>query len=318
MEFLNNVLEKYDMKAAQTELLRHNENRTYKVSYDGQEYVLRIHKPVDTMNVTFLRGDMAQKELTQGEMLLLECLAQAGMPGTQIPVRNRDGEYVTDIDGTYATLISWVPGECVAKAEFTPEKASQLGEMLAVMHNSLKDCRTLTRYAYDEGLIEKMQNRLVEIKKKDAFICEQSETIDALLKRLHKFLQSEKKHMLMVHNDLGESNFIYNNNRFVPIDFSLSGLCVREMDLASLYCHFEQKGLRQAIYEAYNANAYIKVDREKIDLCMGFQLLIFLFSQYENICGAPWFKDMVEYWCEAIFESILAGREVQDRIGLYS
>ncbi len=318
MDFLNSVLEKYDMKAAQAELLRHNENVTYKVSYGGQEYVLRIHKPVDTMNMTLLRGDMLQKELIEAEMLLLERLAQAGMPGTQIPVRNRDGEYVTNIDGTYATLISWVPGECVAKAEFTPEKAMQLGEMLAMIHNSLQDCKTLKRYAYDEGMIEKMQKQLVEIKKKDAFIGEQSETIGALLNLLHKSLQSEKDHMLIVHNDLGESNFIYNNDKFVPIDFSMSGLCVREMDLASLYCHFEQKELRQAIYEAYNANVHIKAERKKIDLCIGFQLLIFLFSQYENICGAPWFKDMVGYWCEAIFESILAGREVQDQIGLYS
>lgn len=329
MECVNKILEQYDIEAERVELLRHNENKTYRVYARGGDYVLRIHQPVDTMNLSLLRAEKSQQELIEGEMLLLAQLAVNDGLGTQLPIRNKAGSYVTRVENIYgniyATMISWVAGACISKADFSPERAMQLGKMLAAVHNCLDSYsyNTEKRYCYDAALVERLQERLHTFCGGAALPTRQYDIMEELLQRLHSFLQEEErnKNMRIVHNDLGESNFIYNENGFIPIDFSMSGLCVREMDLASLFCHFENKELREGILQGYMAgigHTGKKIEKSKIYLCIGFQLMIFLLSQYENICQAPWFSDMLGYWCEEVFQPIINGEAVEAEIGLYS
>ncbi len=74
MEFVQDFLKKYDITVQRIELLRHNENMTYKVEALEGEYVLRIHKSVDTMNLSLMSGNMKAEALINGEMELLEYL----------------------------------------------------------------------------------------------------------------------------------------------------------------------------------------------------------------------------------------------------
>jgi len=318
MEKAREVLKRYGIEADTLELLRHNENMTYRVSAAGKEYVLRIHQSVATMNLSLIRGESTAEELIEGEMCLLAYLAKEKELGTQIPVQNKNGSYVTKVDDACATLLTWAEGVPLEKGAITVKEAEQIGEAVGKLHNHLNSYKTSKRYAYDEKMAKRMLQTLGDAEEEKAFSKEQADIIRETVTELQNFLQEEKDDMISVHNDLGESNLLYQGDRFVPIDFSMSGICVREMDLASLYCHFEAKELREAILKGYRKHAQIDVDEKKIDKCIGLQLLIFLLSQYKHIYQAPWFGDMVNYWCYEIFQTIQKGEPLEGQIGLFS
>ena len=65
---IHEALNCYDFKNPDVELLRHNENMTYKVTDVEKSYVLRIHKPSEGFNLELLRSDVDKTDLVIGEM----------------------------------------------------------------------------------------------------------------------------------------------------------------------------------------------------------------------------------------------------------
>ncbi|MBQ9141452.1 MAG: phosphotransferase [Lachnospiraceae bacterium] len=318
MELVQNFWEKYDITVQKIELLRHNENMTYRVTAVEGEYVLRIHKPVDTMNLSLLSGSMKAEELISGEMNLLEYLDKQSELGTQAPVKNKAGSLVTKVGEYQGTLIRWISGECLVKELVTVACAEQIGRMLAKIHNALDRYKGLSRYSYRQDLVERMISFYHDTLKHSTIEAEQLEIIGQMLEKIKAMLDENNDDMIVVHNDLGESNLLVSEENIVPIDFSLSGICVREMDLASLYCHFESSKIREAILTGYQGVALHKVCEQRIDICIGYQVLIFIFSQFQAIQSQGWFKEALGYWCEEILGKILQGQKIQSEIGLYS
>ncbi|MCL2416249.1 MAG: hypothetical protein FWD01_05475, partial [Defluviitaleaceae bacterium] len=73
MEVINRALELYSFANPNVELIRHNENMTYKIIDDMGSYVLRIHQPVDGFNLDLLLADMNKTTLIADEMAILQC-----------------------------------------------------------------------------------------------------------------------------------------------------------------------------------------------------------------------------------------------------
>lgn len=318
MELVQDFLEKYDITVQEVKLLRHNENMTYKVTAEEGEYVLRIHQSIDTMNLSLLSGSVKTEALISGEMSLLEYLDKQSELGTQAPVKNKEGSLVTKVGEYHATLIRWISGDCLVREQVTEVCAEQIGRMLAGMHNAMDRYEGPSRYSYRQDLVERMISFYHDTLRHSTIEAEQLEIIDQMLEKIKAMLFENNDEMIVVHNDLGESNLLVSGENIVPIDFSLSGICVREMDLASLYCHFEDAGIRRAILTGYQGVSLHKVCEKRIDICIGYQLLIFIFSQFQNIQGQGWFKEALGYWCEEIFGTILQGERMQSEIGLYS
>lgn len=323
MELTEEFLNQYDLTIQKVELLRHNENMTYRVTAMEGEYVLRIHRTVEAMNLSLLQGNMCATDLVNGEMKLLEFLHEQDVLGTQTPIKNKAGCYVTKAGEYEATLLSWVEGECLQKTQMDVIVGRKIGQMLANLHNSLADyqdsAETVGRYSYGTDLVE----RLAEFcratwKQSDIVNSTQQEIICEMLDKIREMLVDSNSDMILVHNDLGESNLLVSRNGIVPIDFSMSGYCIREMDLASLYLHFESVELREAILKGYQEVVADSISAEKIDICIGYQLLIFICSQFQVIQSQGWFAEALEYWCEEIFYKILQGERIQGEIGLYS
>ncbi len=318
MELVQDFLKMYDITVQKIELLRHNENMTYRVMALEGEYVLRIHKPVDTMSLSLLSGNIKAETLINGEMELLGYLNKQSELGTQAPIKNRDGNFVTMVGEYYGTLIRWVSGECLVKEQVTVTCAEKIGRMLAKMHNTLDGHRSMNRYSYGQDLVERMIGFYKDTLKHSVIGAKQLEIIGKMLEKIKEMLDEDYDDMIVVHNDLGESNLLVSRENIVPIDFSLSGICVREMDLASLYCHFEDAGIRHAILTGYRDMSEYNISEEKIDVCICYQLLFFIFSQFQVIQRQGWFKEALGYWCEEIFCRILQGERIQSEIGLYS
>lgn len=317
MELVQNFLEKYGITVQKIELLRHNENMTYRITAVEGEYVLRIHKSIDTMNLSLLSGCMKAEALINGEMELLEYLNKQSELGTQAPIKNRGGSFVTMVGEYYGTLIRWISGECLEKEQINQKLAEKIGCMLADMHNALDSYESADRYSYGQELVERMLSFYNDTLTHSTIGAEQLEIIGQTLEKIKTMLDENNDDMIVVHNDLGESNLLVSEENIVPIDFSLSGICVREMDLASLYCHFEDAGIRVAILAGYRQASLHKVCEKRIEICIGYQLLIFIFSQFQAIQSQGWFKEALGYWCEEILGRILQGERIQSEIGLY-
>ncbi len=311
------ILKGYDIEVRELKLLRHNENMTYHVVATEGEYVLRIHKSVETMNLSMLLGEAKPVELIEEEMNVLDVLYKNSM-GTQRTVKNRKGQFVTKIENTCATLLEWVSGACIEKQNMKEETAFQIGSMVAKMHQCFTERKVTKRYSYGTDLVKRMQQVYDTVLISGGIDKELLQIIKQTLDKIMDVLEQNSEEMVLAHNDLGESNLLLQENGVVPIDFSLSGSCIREMDLASLFVHFEAVNLKEAILKGYESVAANVLHKEWIDVCVGYQLLIFIFSQYQAICNQGWFGEALHYWCEEVFTKILEGKKIADEIGLYN
>lgn len=318
MNLEQEILKEYNLNVQEVKLLRHNENMTYKVMAQEGEYVLRIHQAVEGMNLSMLMSETMHEELIDGEMQILEMLHQNTGMGTQKPIRNRNGQFITKRKDIYATLLKWVPGECINKQTLEQKHAYQIGAMVAEIHHTVKMGGGNSRYSYGVDMVERMQKVYDTIWQKEGISSEIFTTMQMVLDKIRDMLVAHNKEFVLIHNDLGESNLLYTEKGIIPIDFSLSGVCVREMDLASLFLHFEDKEIKEAILQGYNSKADCPAEESLIELCLGYQLLIFILSQYQMICDQGWFTEALHYWDEEVFQRIVKGEKIEKEIGLYS
>ena len=212
------MLREYNIEVREIKLLRHNENMTYHVLATEGEYVLRIHKSVETMNLSMLLGDSKPVELIEEEMNLLDILCQNSM-GTQRPVKNRQGQFVTKIGDTCATLLEWVSGTCIEKQNLKEETAFQIGSMVAKMHQCFVEYKGVKRYSYGTDLVERMQYVYDTVLLSGETDKDLLKIIGQMLDKIMEVLEQSGAEMVLVHNDLGESNLLLQENSVVPIAF---------------------------------------------------------------------------------------------------
>lgn len=117
-----------------------------------------IHKPVDGFQLELVRMGKSILSLIQGEMAVLEYLAQYPALGTQQVYRNSQGQAVTRLrDGTPVTVLGWLEGETLENVSMTESLAYRLGEMIGRLHNVLSGMpRQVVRYGYDSRLLTSM------------------------------------------------------------------------------------------------------------------------------------------------------------------
>lgn len=116
-----------------------------------------------------------------------------------------------------------------------------------------------------------------------------------------RYLSNESNRFILVHSDLGKSNLIYHDNRIIPIDFSLSGYCIPEMDIASIFSHVNDESLNKTILSGYKSICKIQLENRGIDVCFCLQILLFLVAQHRKIEGQPWLNSKLDGWCKNQF-----------------
>ncbi len=75
--YLNKLIDELAKGKAMEKILRswYNENMTYKVEAAEDEYILRIHKSADTMNLTLSVGDLKSHDIWHPCIVTLRILA---------------------------------------------------------------------------------------------------------------------------------------------------------------------------------------------------------------------------------------------------
>lgn len=310
---INEALKFYPFDNPKVELLRHNENMTYKITDGGKPYVLRIHKPSDGFELDLLRLGKDKVALILDEMELLKHLAEQGNMHVQKVKLNSGGEMVSLVgDENPVTVLEWIEGETLEDMGITAEFSYKLGVMIGELHNALENKTLKNRYRYDESLLSVMIDEVPKAREKGHFNNHHAKILTEILSYIRDYLSAASNRFMIIHTDLGKSNLIYSGDTIIPIDFSLSGHCIPEMDLASAFAHFGDKTLRQQILSGYRSISKIGIESTGIEICYCLQILLFITIQHNKYASESWFQSKLNDWCEQYFSPLIAGNKILD------
>ena len=298
-EYLSETLSRYGLEGANAEFIRHNENLTYNI---GGEYLLRIHKPKDGFSAESVFCGYDRTALRRTELELLKHLHDKGMT-VQLPVQNADGDLVTILsDGTAATMLKWIEGRILDKQEADVDLCREIGRMIARIHRNSDGYNPAGAFRYDNelccGLAKRLEaDRVLTGEEKCSYFRE-------LLYRIGQELDG--KQMVYTHADLSWSNILLTKSGLVPIDFSLGGMCVPEMDLSAVFCGISDKELRRAILEGYS----MPLDGRMLDATFVLNILLGIVLHIGLWTKEEWFDRKCDTWKREIFDPFLKGDEV--------
>jgi Ser/Thr protein kinase RdoA (MazF antagonist) len=304
------ALSLYQLNDSFAELIRHNENATWKVTDGGKAYVLRIHKPREGFSQSIFPQN--KEAALRGELrILAELHAQGDIP-VQIPVENLKGDTLTKLNGgEYATLLTWLEGSTLDNTETTPELMHEVGRMTAFMHNCFQTCSELPTSAghdYDKMLMDRMTGKFQDMEQANIISPNYVQGMTGCLLEIKRRMAELDRmdHMFgVVHSDLSKSNMLLCGRSVAPIDFGLWGYGYFYMDLGSLAAHYTEPWQQAAIFEGYESVTNTRVIRRYVDpfICLGILLYVCTFG--ESVYMEEWFQGALERWTNTFFLPIL-------------
>ena len=299
---IDKAMEHYNFCNPAATFLRHNENMTYKISDSGKSYVLRIHKPAEGINFDFLRMGNDPVAQVASEAELLQYLENTGNMETQKVIPNKHGQAVTQLDdGLLVTVLEWIGGTTLEGTKISEEIAKEIGIMLGRLHTNVAGLAIKNRYRYDCALLKKMIAEADNAQLKGHFTKKHSAVMKSTLQHIHDYLSNAERDFILVHSDLAMSNLIWNQSRVIPIDFSLSGYCIPEMDLASVFSHINNNALHPHILDGYQSACGLIPCDKGVAVCFSLGILLFLTAQHNKIAGESWLDAKMDGWCENYF-----------------
>lgn len=303
-DYQKEALLQYGMQDAPAELIRHNENMTFKV--DGQ-YLLRIHKHREGFYTGSIYDGINRIEIYQEELNFLNFLRSHGM-NVQKPCPNKNGELVTRLsDGTAATMLTWLPGRILEKNDIDSNLCTFIGEMVGKLHKQARLCPKLPVLYYDDTLCCRLKQKIYEKMEEGIWNGVYTQSMANALDFIAHKLYKSKNDTILTHADLSLSNILLTDTGLVPIDFSLFGYCHPMMDLASLFCNINGLENRRAMAAGY-ISAGGSIHLTMLDCCFAFNILLSIILHCDCWPKENWFPDRLERWCREVFTP-LANKE---------
>lgn len=310
-KLLKEALYNYEIKQSQIEFIRHNENVTYKIKdvVLNKQYVLRIHKPRKDFSLDIFTEHKSSSDYIFEEMNILNSIRRNTKIKVQIPMRNKNGDFVTILgDGTPVTLLSWINGNTIDNVELNENILFKLGIMVGEFHRFSKEWsigKNLNRYSYDKMLLKKMAFKLIDGLELKVITSEQFQFIDHAINEISNSIDQlnlKKKSKGIVHSDLAKSNIIVSDTgEVIPIDFGLSGNSYYYMDLGSLFSHFNNPEQQNCILEGYKSIINEEIEIKYIEAFMVFQIILFICTHIENAHRFEWFSSAIDRWSGEFF-----------------
>lgn len=298
---LNEAMKNYGFKHPEAILIRHNENMTYLVKDDNQKFLLRIHKTVDGLDLSAGSRSIHRPILIDSEIELLNQLRMVGKLKTQYPIKNRDNEYITYLeDGVPVTLLSWLEGEDLQNTVITDELAYIIGQTIGKLHNTMSMIFCQSRYCYDEVYIDKISDDIRKAYDLKHITEWNYRTMQDALSYIRRVLMEERQQFIFTHADLSKSNLIYSNGEIIPIDFSLSGYALAEMDLSDMNWTLHDEKLTPSLFAGYQSVTKHVVDQFFISMFTALYPISYTASHHNNRFQDEKFVKALDKWCDTI------------------
>ena len=302
---IDEALSYYDFKEPDTFLIRHNENMTYQVMDGNQKYLLRIHKSAEGLDFSSLCGHLPRQVYIESEIELLLRLNENSAIQLQAPVNNKFGTYVTRLSsGYYATALTWIDGEALTNMVITNEVVYEIGKLIGQLHNSVVKLPYINRYSYDEFMIDRAMSEIEKAYEEKHIGERHHRYIWTYLLGLKEFIRKEKKNFIIVHADYSKSNLILHENQLIPIDFSLSGYSLPEMDLADVCCSLNDRTILPKLIEGYQSVNRYKPNELYISIYEALSIILYIAYHHSRFEQDEKAQRSLDRWTDAFFEPI--------------
>lgn len=303
---LNQISQYYNFKNPEFIFIRHNENMTYEVRDGENKYLLRIHNAADGLNFSFQCGDTPRSEFVKSEIeLLLKLYSDSNIP-VQRPVANKYGEYVTKLEsGDYATILSWFEGETLKNIPITNEIVYQIGVLIARLQNDTSRFEHIKRYSYDEIMLDRVSAEFKIAYEREHINKRHYDCMISYLNEFTKMLKKEKRNFILVHADVSKSNLIYHENQIVPIDFSLSGYALPEMDLSDMLCDMNDNSLKPYLLDGYKSVSKFEISDLRLDAYSAFSVAMYIAYHHEKFYMDEKSQKSLDRWTDTIFQPVI-------------
>lgn len=272
-KFAKKVLEEYEIDYDDISFLQQSENITFCIKRKDSEekYLIRIHKSIN-------EDDEYQydKSLINSELLLLEKLNSCELFTVQAPVKNKYGNFVTQVFNELldrnlnVTVLKWIDGDII---DINDEKynglAFKLGEELARTHKYLSQWKVPKEFIRTEYNLEASKTNLLKLDNLIDNKIISKERFNDIYKNTMSIIEFTEKNLSkhenfgLIHGDLNEGNYIFNDVDILFIDFSRCGFGYYLYDIAQALMHLSVE----------NRKLFIK----------GYQNIFLLPSNYEKL-----------------------------------
>lgn len=301
VDIIREALKTFGMEDAQYDMIRHNENITCKVMFEGQFYSLRIHQPIEGFSTKLITGYKNDTDLMRSEVDLLLHMMQNGFDHLQKPMRNVQGEYVSEVDGGIpAMLLTWVEG-CAIPAEAGSKYAEEIGELACRIHLAVKGFAG-ERIEYDNQLCDRMTEEIreaVAIGHLPAGVGQRCMKELAVVRRTQNKYASEGR-TTMIHADLSLGNILITDHGLIPIDFSLSGYGSLAQEAGMLMSNYQDEDSCKRLLKGFS-KAGEEIDATDADIFLAYSILLFICTHHNRVYREAWFRNALGMWCERLF-----------------
>ncbi len=305
-QMVQEALQFYPFKNTEFSFIRHNENITCKVTADGNNYVLRIHAPMEGFSLKLFEQGLAEPLIHSEIELLLHLSEMAPFP-VQKPVPNRFGEYISILScGVPAELLQWVDGETLA-GEDIAQYAEELGT-LAAQINSAAQGFMGERISYSYSLVQRMKSEFAAAKEKSHITQEETSVCCAVLTAIEHImaeLDKQPNSKCLIHADLSTENILKTAEGLAPIDFSLSGFGYRAQECGMLAFSYDSEAEREIVRTSYEKASGVEIKRQHMNAFGVFSILAFIAAQHDRYFTESWFQESMKGWTSTLFVNLL-------------
>ncbi len=300
------ALKHYNFKHPDAVFIRHNENMTYAVSDGEKKYLLRIHKAAEGLDFSMNYGDIPRDAFIESEIEFLIRLHNTGNLKTQFPIKNNSGAYVTRLESGYlVTVLSWLDGSDLVNTTITEELVYQIGQMIGKLHNATAEITNIVRRIYyDEVYLSRVSNELRKAYELKHIEAQHYELIETVLYHIKQIIAEEVQNFILIHSDLSKSNIILHNGNLSPIDFSLSGYGIPEMELSEIICSLHADEYIPALIEGYESITNHKINHSYLKAFNALSVIGYIVIHHNKVYEDEKFIKAMSLWCETLFAQV--------------
>lgn len=254
------IIKHYDIKGAnKITYLGKSDNVTFCIeTVDKRKYLLKLHVGANS------------KRIVESELLWLEALEANTNLKVQSPVRNINNQLTTEIfdkktyNPSFWTLQVWIEGETLNRqpTDFELEKLAQL--MVSLHKHSV--CwnvpEVFERPHYNAENLLNSLNQLKEMLPLNVMSHNDYKVLQKTSDKIVKVINSQEKNRNtwgIIHSDIHESNYVFNQGNPSIIDFSCCGFGFYLFDIAETFLHLMPKS-REKLITYYQRERHLQGD----------------------------------------------------------
>ncbi|KPV55425.1 aminoglycoside phosphotransferase [Paenibacillus sp. A3] len=271
------ALKQFPVHGERLVYLGKSDNVTFQVKtkQESLNYLMKLH---------YATKGIHSKKTVESELLWLEALAADTTLTVPSPVRNRDNGLTTEVavnasgESVIVTVHHWVNGELLDR-EPTPGKTRSLAQLMAALHRHAMEWNApagFTRPVYDTDNVLSLPGPLKRLPEMNVISGEAYACLERTAHKIVAGLQLQtvaKSTWGLIHSDLHESNYVFDQGIPRPIDFSACGYGYYLFDVAETFLHLSPENRREFLSAYREERQMQEFDAKSLDLFFVWAIL---------------------------------------------